>query len=99
MKISIYVKNGTGGYDSHDDCDFLVKRIESKDFPIPRIHESINILEPNDSNILNPNDGKVAKTFHQYLVTDVHYNIVDEPDYEDDVNIFVVPIGRRVLGN
>lgn len=99
MIISIYIKNGTGGYNNHDGCDYLVKKIESTSFMVPRIHESINILEPNDSGLINPNDGNIAKTFHQYLVTDVHYNIVDDADYECDVRIYVVPIGRRVLSN
>ena len=77
MIISIYIKSGTGGYSDIDDCDMLVKEFKNTSFPIPRIGESLEILEPNDAKRINKN-GEVLKEYHQYLVTDVRYWIVDE---------------------
>ena len=94
MTISIYIKSGTGGYSDYDGCDRLVKEIEDANFPIPRIHESLEILEPNDDKIINPNTGEIAKTYYQYLVIDVHYWVGHNDRY--GVNVYVVPIGRSV---
>lgn len=93
MTISIYIKSGTGGYSDYDGCDRLVKEFKNSKFPIPRINESIEILEPNDAKRTNQN-GEVLKEYHQYLVTDVRYWIIDEE--RNGVSIYVVPIGRSV---
>lgn len=93
MTISIYIKSGTGGYSDYDGCDRLVKEFKDTNFPIPRINETIEILEPNDAKRTNQN-GEVLKEYHQYLVTDVRYWIGHNDRY--GVNVYVVPIGRSV---
>lgn len=98
MTIAIIVKSGTGGYYDEGGCDFLVKRIISPHFPIPRINESIDIMESNDSGRTNKN-GEVLKEYHQYLVTDVHYWMVDDWISDGEkfgVNIYVIPVGRNI---
>lgn len=92
MDISIYVKSGTGGYNDYDDCDLLLKRLSTDIFPIPRIGESIDILEDNDEKKTNP-DGAILQEFHEYLVTDVRYWINGD---NGGVSVYVVPIGRHV---
>lgn len=94
--ITINVKSGTGGYYDLDNCDMCIKKINNSNFPIPRIGESIQILEPNDRgerNIL----GDIAEEYHTYLVTDVKYWIVNEKDY--GVTVYVIPIGRKLPVN
>ena len=93
MTISIYIKSGTGGYSDYDGCDMLVKELKNSNFPIPRIHETIEILEPNDTKKTNQ-AGEVLKEYHQYLVTDVRYWIIDEK--KNGVSVYVLPIGRSV---
>lgn len=93
MNISIYIKSGTGRYSDINDCDMLIKEFKNTSFPIPRIGESLEILEPNDAKRINKN-GKVLKEYHQYLITDIHYWIIDEE--KNEVSIYVVPIGRSV---
>lgn len=83
MSILINIKSGTGGYYNYDGCDLCLREIKNKDFPIPRIGESIDILE-NDDNL---------KEYHQYLVSDVRYWIADN---SYGVTIYVLPIGRNV---
>lgn len=94
MDISISIKSGTGGYYDYDGCDLCVTNIENENFPIPRIGETIDVLEDNDKKRKNF-DGKIIREYHQYLVTNVCYCISDN-DY--DVTIYVVPIGRSVNG-
>lgn len=91
MDISIYVKCGTGGYYEYDNIDLLVKKINNDKFPIPRVGESLDILEPCDSKRENCN-GEILKEYHQYLVTDVRYWI-NGNDF--GVQIYVLPIGRN----
>ena len=88
MDISVNIKSGTGGYFDYDGCDLCV--IKNDNLPIPRIGEVLEILEDNDKKTTN-SKGVILKEYHQYLVTDVHYYIVND-DY--DVTIYVVPIGR-----
>ena len=92
MVISINVKSGTGGYSDYDGCDLCIKEIESENFPIPRIGESLDIMEDNDRKRTN-DKGKILQEFHTYLVTDVRYWLCDD-DY--GVTIYVIPIGRSV---
>lgn len=92
MNISINIKSGTGGYYDYDSCDLCIKEIKDDNFPIPRIGESIDILEKNDAERKFQN-GKFLKELHQYLVTDVHY-WMNENNY--GVTVYVVPIGRSV---
>ena len=93
MTIEILIKSGTGNYFDYDGCDMLVKRIKDTNFPIPRIGESIKILEDNDQKRTN-NKGVILKEYHQYFVTDVNYWI-DDNTY--GVMVYVVPIGRNAL--
>lgn len=90
--MDILVKNGTGNYSEYDGCDFLVKRIENDKFPIPRIGETIQILEDNDEKQTNSN-GVIFQEYHDYLVRDVVYWVADN-NY--GVNVYVIPIGRSV---
>lgn len=92
MNISINIKSGTGGYFDYDGCDLCLKEIENENFPIPRIGESIDILEDNDKKETN-SKGNVFKVYHQYLVSDIHYWISDS---SYGVTIYVLPIGRNV---
>ena len=92
MIISINIKSGTGGYFDYDGCDLCVTEIDDKNFPIPRIGESIEIAEDNDKKITNA-AGRVLQEFHQYLVNDICYWVNDK-NY--GVTIYVVPIGRMV---
>lgn len=92
MTISFYIKSGTGGYYDYGGCDLLIKEIQGDNFPIPRIRESIDILEDNDKKETN-HLGVILKVYHQYLVTDVRYWI-GENKY--GVSVYVVPIGRSV---
>lgn len=97
MDISIYVKSGTGGWHDDDGCDFLVKRIEVPNFPIPRIGESMDILEKTDDKEwkdAKDANGNPYKEYHQYLVTDVRYWVGDD---SFGINIYVVPIGRSLF--
>lgn len=92
MNISINIKSGTGGYNDYDGCDFCIKEITDDKFPIPRIGESIDILEENDKNATNYK-GEILKEFHQYLVADVRYWLSGN---KYGVTVYVVPIGRSV---
>ena len=92
MNISVCIKSGTGGYYDYDGCDLCLKKIEYENFPIPRIGETIEILEENDEKRTNYK-GEVLKEFHQYLVRDVRYWMADNTY---GVTIYVVPIGRKV---
>ena len=92
MIISINIKSGTGGYYDYDGCDLCLKKIENENFPIPRIGESIDILEDNDKKKTNSR-GDVFKIYHQYLVSDIRYWISDN---SYGVTIYVLPIGRNV---
>lgn len=94
MNMSIYVKSGTGGYSDDDGCDLLVKKIEDPNFPIPRIGESIDILEKTDSLDWKDANGDPFKEYHQYLVTNVRYWIGND---SFGVDIYVVPIGRSLF--
>ena len=91
--MEILIKSGTGNYSDYDGCDMLVKRIEDNTFPIPRIGESIEILEDNDQKRTN-DKGVILKEYHQYFVTDVHYWINENAH---GVMVYVVPIGRNAL--
>ena len=93
MIIDVYVKSGTGGYSDYDGVDRSIIQIENDTFPIPRIGESIEVLEKNDKG-LTDGSGNVCKEYHQYLVTDVRYWIVDSN--KNGVSIYVVPIGRTI---
>lgn len=93
MTISIYVKSGTGEYYDDDGCDMLIKEIKNSNFPIPRIHETIEILEPSDARRTNKYN-EILKEYHQYLVSDVRYWIIDEE--KNGVSVYVIPIGRSV---
>ena len=93
MIITVNVKSGTGNYYDPDGCDCCIKQFTSDNFPIPRIGESIDILEDNDKKRTN-SQGKVLQEFHQYLVTNIHYWIVPE---NTGVEVYVVPIGRKIL--
>lgn len=92
MTISINVKSGTGGYYDYDGCDLRLKKMENSNFPIPRIGESIEIWEDDDKKRTN-DKGIILKTYHQYLVSDVRYWIIDE---KYGVTVYVIPIGRNL---
>lgn len=92
MIISINIKSGTGGYYDYDGCDLCLKKIENENFPIPRIGESIDILEDNDKKKTN-SSGDIFKIYHQYLVNDIRYWISDN---SYGATIYVLPIGRNV---
>ena len=91
MNISINIKSGTGGYYNYDGCDLCLSEIKNENFPIPRIGESIDILENNDKKKTN-SKGDILKEYHQYLVSDVRYWIADN---SYGVTIYVLPIGRN----
>lgn len=93
MTVQIRVKSGTGEYYDECNCDFLVGEFKNPNFPIPRIGESIDILEPNDVGKTSKNGG-VLKEYHQYLVTDVRYKVTNGDHFS--VNVYVVPIGRSI---
>ena len=82
MMISILVKSGTGGYYNEDGCDLEIQSISDNEFPIPRIGETLEILE----------NGR--GTYHDYLVTDVRYWI-NETRY--GVTVYAIPIGRSAI--
>lgn len=92
MNISINIKSGTGGYYDYDGCELCMAEVKHENFPIPRIGESIDILEDNDEKKTNYK-GEVLKEYHQYLVNDVRYWISNN-NY--GVTIYVLPIGRKV---
>lgn len=92
MTISICIKSGTGNYYDYDGCDMLLKELKNQNFHIPRIHETIEFWEPNDERIKNQ-QGKTLIESHEYLVTDVCYQIVDEENFS--VRVYMVPIGRK----
>ena len=92
MNISINVKSGTGGYYDYDGCDYCIKEIEDSNFPIPRIGESIEILEDNDYGEKNTR-GNFLQELHTYEVKDIKYWINDN-NY--GVTVYVVPIGRSL---
>ena len=92
MEIEVYVKSGTGGYFDEDGCDARIIEIKIDNFPIPRIGEHIDILEPNDMGKTNQS-GEILKEYHQYLVTDVCYWIGNN---QGGVSVYVVPIGRTI---
>lgn len=92
MTISINVKSGTGGYYDYDGCDLRLKKMENSNFPIPRIGESIEIWKDDDKKRTN-DKGIILKTYHQYLVSDVRYWIIDE---KYGVTVYVIPIGRNL---
>lgn len=94
MTIEFYVKSGTGGYSDEGGCDASVLTIKNDKFPIPRVGESVEILEDNDKGRTNPS-GTVFQEYHQYMVTDVRYWVSGE---RFGVNIYVVPIGRGLRG-
>lgn len=94
MIMEIYVKNGTGGYYDEGNCDMLVKKLSTDIRPIPRIGESIDILEDNDTKRTNSN-GVILREYHQYLVTDVRYQIADDVICSR-ISVYVVPIGRCI---
>ena len=93
MNISVNIKSGTGGYYDYDDCDLCIRKIKYENFLIPRIGESIDILEDNDKKKTS-SKGDVLKEYHQYLVRDIRYWVNDN-DY--GVTIYVVPIGRSAI--
>lgn len=92
MNISINVKSGTGGYYDYEGCDCCIKEIKDDNFPIPRIGESIDILEDNDSGRKN-GKGELFQEFHLYEVKDVRYWIGTT---KYGVTVYVVPIGRNL---
>ena len=92
MNISICVKSGTGGYYDYDGCDLIIKEIDNSSFPIPRINETIEILENNDKGHTN-SKGEILKEYHEYLVRDVRYWISDSCH---SIKVYVVPIGRNI---
>lgn len=90
MDICIYVKSNTGGYSDYDSCNLLLQRLNSEQMPyLPKIGEYISIMEPVNSY----DETSVKKEFHDYLVTEIHHNIIDGSVY---IEIFVIPIGRSV---
>ena len=92
MQISINIKSGTGGYYDYGGCDCCIKEIEDDNFPIPRIGETIEILEDNDEGFKYTNGG-VCKVYHTYYVTSVNYWVGDK---KYGVTVYVVPIGRSL---
>lgn len=92
MNISVNIKNGTGGWADYDSCDFCVTKITHENFPIPRIGETLALLEDNDKGNVN-SKGETLKEYHEYLVTDVRYWIGNN-NY--GVTVYVLPIGRSV---
>lgn len=92
MNISICVKSGTGGYYDYDGCDLIIKEIDNAYFPIPRINETIEILENNYKGHTN-SKGEILKEYHEYLVRDVRYLINNS---YHSVKIYVIPIGRNI---
>ena len=93
MIISFLVKSGTGSYYDSGGSDLLIKKIDIENFPIPRIGESIKILEDNDKKREYVYGG-IIKEYHLYLIKEVEYWLTDFNDY--GVNVYVVPIGRGV---
>ena len=93
MNISILIKSGTGGYFDECGCDMCLMDIENPNFPIPRIGETIEILENNDKGRTNTK-GEITKEYHDYLIRDIRYWVMNENSY--GVKIYVVPIGRCV---
>lgn len=91
MKISINIKSGTGNYYDYDGCDMCIKELE--DFPLPRIGETIQIMEDNDLNKTN-SKGIILKEYHDYLITDIKYWIGAKDNY--GVTVYVIPIGRNI---
>lgn len=83
MNMSILIKSGTGGHYDYDGCDLLIKKIDIKDFPIPRIGETIRV--PKKIAV----EGKVSIEKHSYLVKDVCYWIVGD---SYGVDIYVIPV-------
>lgn len=81
MRIQFSVKSNTGGYYEYNDCDLLLKTIDSD--IIPRIGETVKLYETNET-------GK--KERHDYLVREVQYLIDD--DY-CEVTVYVIPVGWR----
>ena len=92
MNISVEIKSGTGGYYDYDGCSMQVAKITQKDFPIPRVGETLSVLEDDDKKRTNVK-GEVFKEYHDYLVTEVFYWIANN---SYGVTIYVIPIGRSV---
>lgn len=81
MRIQFSVKSNTGGHHDYDDCDLLLKTIDSD--IIPRIGETVKLYETNEAG---------RKEIHDYLVREVQYLIDD--DY-CEATVCVIPIGFR----
>lgn len=82
MRIQFSVKSNTGGcFFDYDDCDLLLKEINSD--IIPRIGETVKLYETNEAG---------RKEMHDYLVREVQYLIDD--DY-CEATVYVIPIGFR----
>lgn len=81
MRIQFSVKSNTGGHFDYDDCDLLLKEINSD--IIPRIGETVKLYEINEAG---------GKEIHDYLVREVQYLIDD--DY-CEATVYVIPIGFR----
>ena len=92
MYISVEIKSGTGGYYDYDGCSMEVTKITHKDFPIPRVGETLSLLEDNDKKRTNVK-GEILKEYHDYLITEISYWIANN-NY--GVTIYVIPIGRSV---
>lgn len=92
MNISINIKSGTGGHYDYDGCDLRVKEINQENFPIPRIGETLLLLEDNDGKNTNAK-GTILKEYHEYLITNICYWIIDDNSY--GVIVYVIPIGRK----
>lgn len=81
MRINFSVKSNTGGHYDYDDCNLLLKTIDSD--IIPRIGETVKLYETNETG---------RKEIHDYLVREVQYLIDD--DY-CEVTVYVIPVGWR----
>ena len=97
MTIDVLIKSGTGGYYDYDGCSFRVLTIKDNEFPIPRIGETISIMENCDDGRKNQNN-EILQEYHDYLITDVKYWFAWDKDDKSKkgVEVYVVPIGREL---
>ena len=93
MTIKFKVKSGTGGYFDYGACDLILFKAVLN--VVPRIGEKISLLENNDTEKTN-SYGEILKELHEYLVTDVIYDLDEQYDNGCEITVYVVPIGRSL---
>lgn len=84
--VDFQIESGTGGHWDEDGCPLLMKQIKNPagDVVIPRIGETVQILDPNTDKIL----------YLDYLVRNVTYAYVNDTDV--CIEISIIPIGHSV---